>query len=82
MGEREYKRLFFFKVLFLPGSLKENCKTQKQNVCDKFSQMFSVLDERRKVSFCLSFTKHTVCTFHQYTIHFFNKYTTVNMNAV
>lgn len=28
--------------------IEENCKTQKQNVCEKFSRMFSILDERRK----------------------------------
>ncbi|MEQ2248977.1 hypothetical protein ILYODFUR_024677, partial [Ilyodon furcidens] len=27
----------------------ENYKTQKQNVCDKFSSMFSILEDRRKV---------------------------------
>ncbi|XP_061781949.1 tripartite motif containing 101 isoform X3 [Nerophis lumbriciformis] len=29
-------------------SLEESAKTHKQNVCDKFSRMFSILDERRK----------------------------------
>ncbi|XP_054644052.1 tripartite motif-containing protein 54-like isoform X2 [Dunckerocampus dactyliophorus] len=29
-------------------SIEENCKTHKQNVCDKFSRMFSILDERHK----------------------------------
>ncbi|XP_061758554.1 tripartite motif-containing protein 54-like isoform X2 [Nerophis ophidion] len=29
-------------------SMEESAKTQKQNVCDKFSRMFSILDERRK----------------------------------
>ncbi|XP_038165393.1 tripartite motif containing 101 [Cyprinodon tularosa] len=29
--------------------VEENYKTQKQNVCDKFSSMFSILEERRKV---------------------------------
>nr|XP_057908395.1 tripartite motif-containing protein 54-like [Doryrhamphus excisus]XP_057908396.1 tripartite motif-containing protein 54-like [Doryrhamphus excisus]XP_057908397.1 tripartite motif-containing protein 54-like [Doryrhamphus excisus] len=28
--------------------IEENCETHKQNVCDKFSRMFSILDERCK----------------------------------
>uniref|UniRef100_A0A3B3Y8J8 Tripartite motif containing 101 n=1 Tax=Poecilia mexicana TaxID=48701 RepID=A0A3B3Y8J8_9TELE len=30
-------------------AVEESYKTQKQNVCDKFSSMFSILEERRKV---------------------------------
>ncbi|XP_042263889.1 tripartite motif containing 101 isoform X2 [Thunnus maccoyii] len=29
-------------------NIEENCKTQKQSVCDKFSHMFSILEEKRK----------------------------------
>ncbi|XP_071333611.1 E3 ubiquitin-protein ligase TRIM63-like isoform X6 [Trachinotus anak] len=30
-------------------NIEENCKAQKQSVCDKFSRMVSILDERHKV---------------------------------
>ncbi|XP_044066091.1 uncharacterized protein LOC122882611 isoform X2 [Siniperca chuatsi] len=29
-------------------SIEENCKTQKQSVCEKFSRVFSILEDRRK----------------------------------
>ncbi|XP_026224867.1 uncharacterized protein LOC113168036 isoform X3 [Anabas testudineus] len=29
-------------------NIEENCRTQKQSVCDKFSRMFSILEDRRK----------------------------------
>ncbi|XP_071387105.1 tripartite motif-containing protein 54-like [Centroberyx affinis] len=29
--------------------IQDNCKTQKQSLCEKFNRMFSILEERRKV---------------------------------
>ncbi|XP_034393625.1 tripartite motif-containing protein 55-like [Cyclopterus lumpus] len=30
-------------------NIEDNCKTQKQSVCEKFNRVFSILEERRKV---------------------------------
>lgn len=42
---------------------QENCKAQKQSVCDKFDRMISILGERHKVRFGSSPGLHLFVSF-------------------